>query len=326
MRPITWGISLCLGILGAAEVRAQFFVNKAVAATPFGVARASSFVRLSPHPAFTVHHRWHFPTYWYPYSYWGYPYLGSSAYFLDPIVVANELPPIEVAPRQAAEEVPKGKLIIKRGKDEGAENAKPGAPLPGKEAGIFRPLQPDNRARAQEQVPPEALKAPKAPPPPDPQPPEPPPAPVDSVSRGKQAFEAQEYARAERFFRQAINKKSAPPLAHFLLAQAQMTLDKYQEAADAIQAGLRLQADWPKSKFRPEALYGSHRADFEEQLEHLKELLDRKPSDAVLLNLYAYQLWFSGRAEDAKLLFRRAAEISSDKTWVDLFLSNSLEN
>ncbi len=173
---------------------------------------------------------------------------------------------------------------------------------------------------------PDAPKVPKAPPPPDPRPPEPPPVPVDSVSRGKQAFEAQEYGRAERFFRQAINKESAPPLAHFLLAQAQLTLDKYQEAADAIQAGLRVQADWPKSKFRPEALYGSHRADFEEQLEHLKALLDRKPSDPVLLNLYAYQLWFSGRTEDAKVLFRRAAEISSDKTWVDLFLSNLLEN
>jgi tetratricopeptide (TPR) repeat protein len=326
MKPITWVMPLCLGMLGAAEVRAQFFVNKAVAVSQFTVARSSSFVRLSPHSAFTVHHRWHFPTYWYSYSYWGYPYLGSSAYFLDPIVAPNELPPIEVAPRQAAEEVPKGKLIIKRGKDEAAENAKPRVPLPGKEAGIFRPLQPDDRARAQDQVPPEAPKVPKAPPPPDPRPPEPPPAPVDSVSRGKQAFEAQEYARAERFFRQALTKESAPPLANFLLAQAQLTLDKYQEAADAIQAGLRKQADWPKSKFRPEELYGSHRADFEEQLEHLKELLDRKPSDAVLLNLYAYQLWFSGRTEDARPLFRRAAEISSDKTWVDLFLSNSLEN
>jgi tetratricopeptide (TPR) repeat protein len=326
MKPITWLVPFCLGTFGAAEVHAQFFVNQAVAVTPFGGARASSFVRLSPHPAFTVHHRWDFPTYWYPYSYWGYPYLGSSVYFLDPIVVTNGLPPIEVAPRQVEEEVPKGKLLIKRGKGEAVENVKPEAPLPGKQAGVFRPLQPDDRARAQEQVPPDAPKAPKAPPPPDPRPPEPPPAPVDSVSRGKQAFEAQEYGRAERYFRQAINKESAPPLAHFLLAQAQLTLDKYQEAADAIQAGLRMQADWPKSKFRPEALYGSHRADFEEQLEHLKKLLDRKPSDAVLLNLYAYQLWFSGRTEDAKLLFRRAVEISSDKTWVDLFLSTPLEN
>ncbi len=118
MKPITWLVPFCLGTFGAAEVHAQFAVNKAVAVTPFVIARPSSFVRLSPHPAFTVHHRWDFPTYWYPHSYWGYPYLGSSVYFLDPIVVTNGLPPIEIAPRRAEEEIAKGKLIIKRGKGE----------------------------------------------------------------------------------------------------------------------------------------------------------------------------------------------------------------
>ena len=288
MKPITWVMLLCLGLLGATKVRAQFTVHHGAAVSPVGVARSSSFVRFPPHPAFNVHHHWHFQAY-YPYSYWGwgYPYLGSSDYFLDPIELANELP-VDVAPRQAEEEVPIGKLIIKRGKGD--------APLPGQEAGVFRPLQPDDRARALKQAPPEPRKVPE-PPPPLPQDPwlanpqhlEPPPAPapVDSVSRGKKAFTDQEYGRAERYFLQAVKQESAPASVHFLLAQAQMTLDKYQEAADTILAGLRLQSDWPKSKFRPEELYGSHQADFKEQLEHLKELLDRKPSDPVLLNLYA---------------------------------------
>ena len=325
MKPITWVTPLCLGLLGVTEVRAQFSVHHGAAVSPIGVARSSSFVRFTPHPAFNVHHHGHFPAYWYPYSYWGwgYPYLGSSAYFLDPIVLANELP-IDIAPRQAEEEGPKGKLIIKRGKGD--------VPLPGQEAGVFRPLQPDDRARALKQAPPEARKVPEPPPPlpqdarpANPQP-ELPLAPVNSISRGKQAFAGQEYGRAERFFQQAIRKESALPSAHFLLAQAQMTLDKYQEAADTILAGLRLQSDWPKSKFRAEELYGNHRADFKEQLEHLKELLDQKPSDPVLLNLYAYQLWFDGRGDEAKSFFRRAAEVSSDKTWLDLFLSDNSKN
>jgi hypothetical protein len=73
-------------------------------------------------------------------------------------------------------------------------------------------------------------------------------------------------------------------------------------------------------------LYSEHRADFHEQLDHLKKLLDGKPADPVLLNLYAYQLWFSDRPEDAKPFFRRAAEITTDKTWTDLFLSAPPQN
>jgi tetratricopeptide (TPR) repeat protein len=330
MKPITWVMPLCLGLLGGIEVRAQFSVHHGAAVSPIGVARSSSFVRFAPHPAFNIHHHGPFQTYWYGFSYWGwgYPYLGSSAYFLDPIVLANELP-VDIAPRQAEEEIPKGRLIIKRGKGDVA--------LPGQEAGVFRPLQPDDRARALKQAPPEPRKVPEPPPPlpQDPRPPDPqrkakevPPAPdpVDSVSRGKKAFTDQKYGRAERYFLQAVKQESAPASVHFLLAQAQMTLDKYQEAAETILAGLRLQSDWPKSNFRPVELYGNHRADFKEQLEHLKELLDRKPSDPVLLNLYAYQLWFDGRVDEAKSFFQRAAEVSSDKTWLDLFFSDSPTN
>jgi hypothetical protein len=265
-----------------------------------------------------VHYRWYFPTFSYPYSYWNYPYLGSGIYYSNPTIVIN--PPAPPAPRPAEEEVPKGKIIIKRGKDEVAE--KPPAPLPGKEAGGFRPLQPDDRARAMKQLPPEFPKVPEAMPPPEARPPKNLPPPVDSLSRGRQAFAAQEYGRAERLFQQAIKNDPQSSLGHFLLAQAQFALDKYQEAANSIVAGLRLQADWPKSKFQPEDLYGDHRMDFQEQLDHLKELLDQKPADPVLLNLYAYELWFTGHAEDAKTYFHRAAQISTDKTWIDFFLVN----
>src|SRR5262245_15417491 len=103
------------GLLGTPSARAQFFFSNTFAVSPFGAARSSSFVRLGPRPAFaTVHYRWYFPTYSYPYSYWNSPYLGSGTYDFNPTIVINPL--AAPAPRPAEEEVPKGKLIIKRGK------------------------------------------------------------------------------------------------------------------------------------------------------------------------------------------------------------------
>jgi hypothetical protein len=83
---------------------------------------------------------------------------------------------------------------------------------------------------------------------------------------------------------------------------------------------LRLQTDWPKSDFRSITLYGNHQDDFQDQLDHLRELVNRKPSDTVMLFVFAYQLWFAGRHDEAKTFFERAKEVTSDKTGIDLFL------
>ncbi len=324
MKAAPWFMALLVGMTGTVEARAQFFFSNSVAVSPIGAARSSSFVRLGPRPAFaTAHYRWYFPTYYYPYSYWDYPYFGSGLNYSNPMVIINAPAPVGPVP-QAPENLPKGKVIIKRDKEEAAE--KPAPPLPGKEAGGFRPVQPADRARAQEPLPPEPPKIQEAKPQAAPLPLNSPPPPADFVIRGKQAFAAREYGRAERFFQQAIATEPQSHLPRFLLAQAQFALDKYREADDAILAGLRLEVDWPKSKFHPAELYADHPTDFQEQMDHLKELLDGKPADPVLLNLYAYQLWFFGRAEDAKPYFRRAAEITTDKIWTDFFLPASPQN
>ena len=143
---------------------------------------------------------------------------------------------------------------------------------------------------------------------------------MDQVSRAKQAFAIQEYGRAERLFHKMTEKEPQNPLGYFLLAQAQFALSKYEEAALSLDAGLRLQPDWPKSEFRPILLYGNHQNDFQEHLDHLRELVNRKPSDPVLLFVLAYQLWFAGSHDEAKAVFERAREVASDKAGIDLFL------
>jgi tetratricopeptide (TPR) repeat protein len=318
MKGASWMLVVLMAVAGASEARAQVFFSNTVAIGPFAGSRSFSVVRFGPRRSYAgFYYRWYFPSY-YSYPYWGDPYLGSGIYYSNPAVVIVPPPaPAPPAPRQQEGEEPKGRLIILPRKGEAAEEAKP---LPGKEAGVFRPLQPEDRARALQPPPAEIPKPPEAAPPAPEPPKETPPVPVDLVSRGKQAFASQEYGRAERLFRKLIEKEPRNPLGYFLLAQAQFALAKYEEATQSIHAGLKLQPDWPKSEFRAELLYGPHRPDFQEQLDHIRELVNRNPSDPVLLFLFAYQLWFTGRPEEAKPVFQRAKDIASDKIEIDLFL------
>jgi Tetratricopeptide repeat len=308
-------LAALVGIVEAREARAQFFVSRSVVVGPSGAF--SSSVRVGPHRSFGAYrYRAFSPFYYYPYSYWGYPEWDTGIYYPSPPaqVLNPPTPAAAPQPRPAEEEAPKGRLIILPRKDEGA-NVQVG-PLPGKEAGMFRPVQPEDRARALQPMPADEPKAPPAPPAPA----EAAPAPVDPLSRAKRAFAAREYGRAERQFQQLTQKDPETPLGYFLLAQAQFALDKYEEAVQSIQTGLRLQPDWPKADFHPAPLYGEHRDDFKEQLEHLRIVLESKPADPALLFLYAYQLWFAGCREEAKPIFQRAAEAGSDKNWIELFL------
>jgi hypothetical protein len=208
-------------------------------------------------------------------------------------------------------------------------------PLPGEPAGGFRPVRAEDRARAREQVPPAAPppKPPEAPkekekpkekPPELPHPPFPEADPRAESARlsalGRAAFAAGQYGRAAQRFGQATRVNPNAADAYFLLAQAEVALGKYDEAVEAIQAGMRLEADWPTAKFRPVTLYDGNVADLPEHLWRLEDALTRHPDDAVLLFLYAYQLWFDGRQDEARPLFQRAAAVAPDKSFSERFL------
>jgi len=202
--------------------------------------------------------------------------------------------------------------------------------------GGFRPVRPEERGRPVPPVPP-APKPPEAPPakppakekPPEeapelPRPPRPEADPRAESARlnalGKAAFAAGEYGRAAQRFRQAAHVNPNDARADFLLAQAEVALGKYDEAVEAIQAGMRLEPDWPTAKFRPVTLYEDNVSDLPEHLQALEDALARHPDDSVLLFLYAYQLWFDGRQEEARPLFRRAAAVAPDKSFSERFL------
>jgi hypothetical protein len=205
-------------------------------------------------------------------------------------------------------------------------------PLPGEPAGGFRPIRPEERERARQPEPPVPPMPPappkaRAPEPRQPEWPRPLRPAADPqaenarlVALGREAFAAGEYGRAAERFRQATEAAPHEPLAHFLLAQAQVALGKYDEAVEAVRTGLRLKPDWPAADFRPVELYNGHIADLPQHLAALEGALARHPDDPVLLFLTAYQLWFDGRQDEARPLFGRAAAVLPDPADCERFL------
>jgi tetratricopeptide (TPR) repeat protein len=140
------------------------------------------------------------------------------------------------------------------------------------------------------------------------------------VGLGKAAFADQLYGLAAERFLQASKLTPNDPMPQFLAAQSLVAQGKYLEAIDAITAGLKLQPDWPSKRFQPLELYGQHVADYPDNLRRLEDTLTKHPNDAALLFLSAYQLWFDGRKDEARVRFQRARPGVPDPTIVDRFL------
>jgi predicted Zn-dependent protease len=140
------------------------------------------------------------------------------------------------------------------------------------------------------------------------------------LGRGEEAFGDLEYGRAAQRFRQAVRLRPAEARAHFLLAQALLAQGKYHAAHDAILAGLERDPAWPARPFRPLALYGDAVAEYPAQLAALRATRARHPDDPVLLFLWAYQLWFDGRKDEAVGVFRRALAAGAGREGVEKFL------
>jgi len=208
---------------------------------------------------------------------------------------------------------------------------------PGAPASVFRPIRPEDRTKVMAPAMPadkantpfgapeqENIPSPPTEPPPLPGPPV---TAVDPrtmssllVDSGKAALQARQYSRAERSFRRATEALAHDAHAYFLLAQARFALGKYAEAVDAIQAGMRLQPDWPNFPFRLRELYGADPNDFSDHLKRLANALEKNPNDGLLVFLYAYELWFDNHKDEARIFFQRAKALATDPSFSDRFL------
>jgi hypothetical protein len=285
-------------------------------------------------------HHTHFSAYYaggagYYSGYYGYPYypVGVSRVTVVQLVTP---PPVVVAPPAVAVA---DRIPARPGPEEVVPPDE--KPMPGD--GGFRPVRPPMPPPVPPppkvpEVPPAkppAKEKPNQPPPPEkpkepapvPEPPRPPrPAADPKVESARQrqlgldAFAAAEYGRAAQRFRQAAHVNPNDATAYFLLAQAEVALGKYDAAVEAIQAGMRLDPDWPSAPFRPVTLFGDNVTDLPEHLFALQDALARHPDDPALLFLTAYQLWFDGRRDEARPLFERAAAVAPDRSFSERFL------
>lgn len=217
--------------------------------------------------------------------------------------------------------------LVARQRD--ARDGAPGAPTQPRSPMPEERKAPPERVPAPQQVP----EAPRRQEPPPPKPAEPPPpiperkrpepTPAAEFARhiveGKDAFAVKSYGLALQHFRRAASIKPQDELGYVLQVEALFALGKYREAVEMIHATLLLKPSWPSTLFHPRDLYEAA-ADYEERIKTLEQTLAARANDPVLLFLYAYQLWFDGRKDEARPVFERALPLVQDKSGIERFL------
>jgi hypothetical protein len=161
-------------------------------------------------------------------------------------------------------------------------------------------------------------------------PPDPPKAPAVAGGRadadriaeaGRRAFADGQYGRALELFRRSAAIIPDEPSAYFLVAQAQFALGKYREAVAAIDFGMRVRPDWPDARFNSRDLYWKKPEMFDDHLAALRQAVAAFPDDPNLVFLFAHQLWFDGKRDEARPLFQKAEAVGKGQTPAEAFLA-----
>ena len=141
------------------------------------------------------------------------------------------------------------------------------------------------------------------------------------ISFGDKMFGDRKYGDAYERYRMA--SQVAPGLADALFRQgfALVATRRYESAAKVFKRGLDVDAQWAKSDFRLDTLYGEHEADKAAHLDMLATAAAQKPQDADLLFLTGICLWFDGQAERARPFFQRAAQLGGDAKHLTAFMT-----
>ena len=140
---------------------------------------------------------------------------------------------------------------------------------------------------------------------------------------GDAHFANAKYADANARYRKAAT--AAPQLAdcYFRQAYALIAMGRYDLAVGALQRGLKLQPDWPKSGFRNTELYADNPQAKVAHLETLAEASEKDPHNADLLFLVGVMLYFDGKEERARPFFERAVQLlAGNDTHVRAFLGD----
>lgn len=115
------------------------------------------------------------------------------------------------------------------------------------------------------------------------------------ADRGTSAFKAGNYDRAAWSWRHAIVDDPQNPILVLRLSQALFAQGKYNEAAGAVQAAMRLlpKSEWGAVVIRYRSMYGKT-TDYTLQLRALEKAIANKPNEPALRFLAAYHFGYLG--------------------------------
>jgi hypothetical protein len=239
---------------------------------------------------------------WY-YGQPGVPIVNNPFTVQPPVVINNVVQVPPAAPPAAAPPPNRGPQVPAEFDPAPAPGANPKpAAKPGRAAGPQKPaaLMPD---------PPKAVKLPGR-------------AEADrAVETARKSFSEGQYGRAAELFARAADMTPNEPSALWLLSQAEFALGKYREAVDAIAAGMALRPDWSEARFNSRDLYWKKPELFDDHLKALRDAVASFPDDPILLFLLGHELWFDGKADEAKALMLKAKQLGNGKTPAEKFLT-----
>ena len=136
-----------------------------------------------------------------------------------------------------------------------------------------------------------------------------------SIGFGDTHFAAHKYSAAIDRYRTAA--RTAPQLADAFFRQGfvLLAMGRYDQAAETIKRGLRIDPRWAKSDFTLKKLYGSDDAAKNAHRDALVVAAAARPNDADLQFLLGVHLYFDGQTRRAAESFQRARQSPATR-WI----------
>ncbi len=157
---------------------------------------------------------------------------------------------------------------------------------------------------------------------------------VRLVALGRQCLARSEFHDAATAFSQAataLHELEGQPLerlpvpcrfAPLALGDALFGERRFNEAAAAVEDGLISLPQWPTTAIDIRESFGNH-ALYELLLDDLRAAVAAHPDDAELQFLLGYQLYFTGRRDEAKSYFQTALKLNPNHSAAKTFLNAS---
>ncbi len=134
------------------------------------------------------------------------------------------------------------------------------------------------------------------------------------IDEADELFASQSFHRARTRYSDAIKAAPDYPRAHFRLAHAYVSLNRFEDALSEYLLAMELAGGKDQFAFKLSQLYGGNPAALQSQLEFMADHALKNPNDGTMLMLIGLTLYYDQQAARALPFIERAAQIPGD--WV----------